>query len=234
MNQAATALTAELEPEQRVAIGLADEVRQAETLRANGFVIEEVTHKQDTEDKIDRFLVIPDGTRESLQIKGRDPNKKKTAIYKDILVCTYEPFCGVDNEFTEIGRDIVSKYQWFTCRILDQLYLISGRAQKALLNEVLDSWMESEVRTRLEQQLGEWLDKNLLWTMKGKPDWKRMRDDEETEEFFRDLPLFTYSIGESEIKVQCTRDKNNRRPKVLTFIPPTIYTPKQARKYTMI
>lgn len=225
MVQATERLTAELRFDERIEIGKADEKRQVETLCANGFDVHDVATKQDMIDKIDRRIVYPDGTVRTLQIKGRDENPAMQKVYNDILIDYYEPYCGLGHQYTKNGRDQVSKYECFTCRVKTTLYLIDGAAQKRVIADVMAEWESSQARQFIDKYIGPWAD-GIRWShRRGEPDWQRT-------EMFKRFPTL-YSETYEGIQVKCTQDRKNFRPKLLIFIPPTIYSEADARKFEM-
>lgn len=218
-------LTAELNIYARMEIGKADEQRQVKTLRENGFVIEEVSDGVDMIEKIDRRIVNPDGTFFSLQIKGRDENPAMVSRYTDILIDYYEPYCGIGHKYTKNGRDQVSNYDRFTCRIQSNLYLINGAAQKKVIADVMVEWEDSPQRRKADSYLEKWADK-LAWNhRRDEPDWY------ESDIFQRFSPLRSEQY--EKVEVRCTQDRKNKRPKLLIFIPPTLYSESDAQCFEM-
>jgi len=210
-----TPLTAELGFYDRLTIGKADEERQVTTLRAEGFNIEEVSAFVDMKEKIDRRIQDSDGSWLTLQIKGRDVNPTMTTTYKDILIDYYEPYCGLGHEYTTDGRDKVSNYDRFTCRIGSKLYLVDGALQKKVIANVMDEWEQFDGRVDGDKVLANWADK-LYWDQRrNEPMWTESR-------IFKHIKVL-YSKQYSNLQVRCTQDRKNRRPKLLIFIPPTIY-----------
>lgn len=122
---------------ERVSIGKDGEEQIAETLRQHGLNLIDVDEATDMIDKIDRRLVTPYGTF-SCQIKFRDGSDR----YRDFLLDLYEPFYGDTNPDTQLGRDAVSQYDVYVCRIKDTIYVINGKAQKKLVESVLTEWRE--------------------------------------------------------------------------------------------
>lgn len=86
--------------QQRVAEGKAKEKIILDTLRQNGFVIEEPTAQEDMEDKIDGWM-IQDGKRLAIQVKFRE-------VGNDII---FEVMKDLDRGI--VGRDSVSKAYYY-------------------------------------------------------------------------------------------------------------------------
>jgi hypothetical protein len=122
---------------ERVEKGKAGEEQIAEVLRSHGLNLIDVDERTDMIDKIDRQLVTESGTY-SVQIKFRDSSDR----YRDFLLDLYEPFYGDGDPDTKIGRDLVSKYDIYVCRIKDTIYVINGKAQKTLVANVLEEWRQ--------------------------------------------------------------------------------------------
>ena len=218
-------LIANLSYDERMVYGKADEVRQVKFLIAQGFQIKEVAPHTDMIDKIDRYIMM-DGRWETLQIKGRDTDPSVEEQYKDILVDMYEPYCGLDHEDTRVGRDQVSQYDWFTCRIGTKLYLINGAAQKRVAAAVMVEWSEwDEVSSKIDLYLRKWVE-TLERDSNNVPRWKKAYS------IFRRLNVMRI-IEFSGVEVRCTQDRRNNRPKLLIFIPPTLYTADEAKTYEM-
>jgi hypothetical protein len=222
---------AKLTNDQSIEIGQTDEAQQIRTLRANGFVIESATKSEDINEKIDCFLVLKNGTREAIQIKGRDRNPDKANIYVDLLSDVYEPYCGLGHPDTKIGRDEFSAYKWYTCRIKEEMVLVSGAAHKDIIKTVLAEWEESENRKQIDRRLSEWV--TTLHRVGNKVDW------EPNFELFREFRQWTFeSESYPGVQIKCTQDKRRtgwqkNRPKLLVFVPISSFQPKHVRRFKL-
>jgi hypothetical protein len=219
-------------------IGTQDEKEQANTLHKNGYTVESATKQEDIYEGIDRFLKMADGTREPLQIKGRDPNPEKAHIFKDLGSDEYEPYCGLDHPDTVVGRDGRSKYKWFTCRIADSMYLVSGTAHKALIADVLAEFRTSKNRTEIDSRLATWIN-TLQRNSNGKIDWQP------NTKLFDELKQFTFKSQQhpgdngKKIEVKCIQEKRKtdwqkNRPKLLVYVPPSCFNAKQAKLFKIV
>lgn len=223
-------LIANLTYDERMKYGKADELEQVECLRRNGHEIEEVSSYADMIEKIDRYEIV-DGQKIPVQIKCRDRNSEMSEVYTDILIDYYEPYGGLGHSDTRIGRDQKSSYQKFTVRIKDSLYLVDGETQKLVVANVMDEWASCYERERVDDYLARWI-KTLSRDEEGIPIWKKASIFER----FSTMRSQRYTITDNgkRIEVKCTQDRRNKRPKLLIFIPPAIYTMQQVRKYTMV
>jgi hypothetical protein len=101
------------------------------------FIIEEAEKKVDCDDKIDCFLIEND-VKIPCQVKTRMGYSGS-----DILADIYEPFLGIDNENTKKGRDYVGRYEKYIVLIKDTIYIIDGKRQKEIIENVLAEWEAS-------------------------------------------------------------------------------------------
>lgn len=214
---------------ERVLIGKEDEHLQVITLRRNGFIIEDATVTEDMIEKIDRYIVRTDGIREKLQIKGRDITDTSRKV-KDLLSDVYEPYCGLAHSLTTPGRDAVSQYDWFTCRIEHNLYLVNGKAHKKIITEALEEWASSEEREFVDKYLSRYVDL-LSYRYDGSPIWNKSS-------IFRHFKAMSSKLYpptdlHNGVEIRCTQDRCNGRPKLLVFVPPAAFTSKHARIYKM-
>ena len=123
---------------QRYLYGKSKEELIIECLRnKHGFVIEDVTMTVDCEKKIDCFLIEND-EKIPCQVKTRMGYSGK-----DVLVDLFEPFWGIDNEATQAGRDYVGQYEKYIVLIENTIYIIDGKRQKKIIEDVLEEWKVS-------------------------------------------------------------------------------------------
>jgi len=110
------------------------------------------SHIEDTKQKIDRFEVTKDGRRIPVQVKGRFSGK-------DILYDLYEPFCGVDDPRTKVGRDhkALTEYgiEIYICLsplpdpdetegpIFQMIRVVKGDSMRGLVAEIEKEWAAS-------------------------------------------------------------------------------------------
>ena len=80
-----------------------------------GFKIETAELKVDRDEKIDCFI-IENETKKACQVKTRMGYSGK-----DLLVDVFEPFFGLDNPNTKIGRDHAGNYDYYVVLINDKL-----------------------------------------------------------------------------------------------------------------
>lgn len=87
-------------------------------------------------DKMERFLVTPDGDKK-IQVKFRRSGN-------DILIDVFEPFYGVQSDRTKYGRDYVSQYDVFICLNGKEIKVIDGKRQKEVIEEILVEWKDNK------------------------------------------------------------------------------------------
>jgi len=118
----------------RVFVGKHYEGLIVKALESQGLKFKTVSMEMDCKEKIDRLLVEEDGDK-TCAIKVR-----MNYSGKDILVDLYEPYFGLESGSTKKGRDLVSQYDYYICLSRDIIYVINGKRQKQIIDEVLEEW----------------------------------------------------------------------------------------------
>ena len=143
----------ELSPQTRVKKGKKVEDDICECLNKHyGFNLVRSSHSDDTRKKIDRYEVTKDGRRIPVQVKGRFSGK-------DILYDLYEPYCGIGDPRTTIGRDHRALTEYgvgiYICLsplpdpektkgpIFQTIRVVRGDSMRSLVAEIEKEWAES-------------------------------------------------------------------------------------------
>lgn len=226
------AIQAELAIKDRLAIGKADELEQVKVLIKNGFKIEDTsTIREDTIDKIDRYIVFPDGKRSPLQIKGRDRSPEKSHIYRDFLRSKKEPYLGISHRLTQDARDSsnVCQCEYFSERIQNDLYLVNSIVYNQIEETVFQEWCDSSERVYVDRMLNWWASNKLP---QGKFQAHEMFSSFGT--MYSEQYPGNGSTEYRAVQVRCTQDRRNFRPKLLIFTPPTTFSKKDIQKFSML
>lgn len=138
----ATAKTAggmnRLDKSTRLKLGKDVEKAIVEYLAASGLPITAASEQLDMVDKIDVLLTIAGQTYKG-QVKFRVEGRK------DIGIEIFRPFYSSrTNPRTRKGRDYVSQYDFYIVFIEGVIYMVWGKAQKALLGTILQAWEDDE------------------------------------------------------------------------------------------
>lgn len=123
-------------PAVRVKVGKKDEDNVVKCLNKHyDWKLEKATFKEDTCQKTDCFQVNESGDRLPVQIKTR-------VTGDDFLVSLYEPYYGIDDSRTEIGRDVKQKYYCYVCLSKDRktIRVVKGTLLKKIVNSLIKQW----------------------------------------------------------------------------------------------
>jgi hypothetical protein len=125
--------------DERLRLGKQCEAQMFENLRTCGYFIREATTYQDKYDKIDGFLSGDGIDFYPFQSKYRQTGS-------DIGFDVYEPWFGLGDPKTRLGRDYRGKAHLYVTQVNDQLYVMSDSGLKLLINDVLKEWKETGLK----------------------------------------------------------------------------------------
>lgn len=106
-----------LDSRTRVAHGRQREAQIATALRNAGLSIADASDHEDKHEKIDRWVMYPNGQRVALQIKYRETGN-------DILVEVFDKFFGWDDPRNKIGRDMIGAASQYAVLLNDQTTIV--------------------------------------------------------------------------------------------------------------
>jgi hypothetical protein len=100
------------------------------------------TPQEDRNEKTDCWLVSKDGKKSRCAIKARVKKDgtledKKT----DILVSLRDPFYGVSDPETKVGRDMQYEYSIYISIIKGEIRMVNGKRAHEICNELLEEFM---------------------------------------------------------------------------------------------
>lgn len=117
--------------EERVRIGKMYEAQMLQNLIGQGYKTKEATSHEDMIEKIDGYIV--DAVDIPFQSKYRETGS-------DIGLDIYEPWYGLGDPRTKLGRDSRGKAQLYLTQVETTLYLMSKAGLQAIVDRVMTEW----------------------------------------------------------------------------------------------
>lgn len=130
---------------ERVAIGKDWESKITNCLINHyGYNLVDSTFHEDCREKTDRWLVSKTGKQHRCAIKVRlDKNGNLDQKRTDILIALRDPFYGVENEKTVIGRDVLYEYAMYISLAHDNIRVADGKIIHSLTNVLWEEYVDN-------------------------------------------------------------------------------------------
>jgi hypothetical protein len=120
--------------EERVRLGKQYEAQMLQNLIGCGYQTKSATSREDMIEKIDGYIV-DSGTAIPFQSKYRETGS-------DIGLDIYEPWFGLDDPRTRLGRDSRGKAELYLTQVETTLYLMSKGGLKYVVDSVMNEWKD--------------------------------------------------------------------------------------------
>lgn len=105
--------------------------------------LQESSFNEDCKEKTDRWYVTKSGKKLRCAVKVRlDKNGNIEQKKKDILIALRDPYYGVTNEKTVIGRDVLFEYFMYISMADGQIRVVNGKSIKNITNLLWQEFLE--------------------------------------------------------------------------------------------